>query len=329
MLGVGVRPISRLALAPEEAATVRALAADVADRLSGPLESHLTHISVRCHELPLSVREALVDLRLAETRAGGLVVSGLTVIDADLGPTPSVVARDPRRELRIADATLLLFTSLMGDLISHAGIENGRMIRDVCPIRGNETTQLGSSSLGELAWHVEDAFHDFRADWVALLCLRNPSQAATSFARFQDVDLDGRTSAVLFQKRFPILPDSSHLGGPDSPAQRPIAVLSGDPKAPFVRLDPAFMPAPEDDDEASEALAAAIDGVNRALQDVVLQPGELFIIDNMRSVHGRRQFEARFDGRDRWLRAAHAATDLTKSAGRRSGSHGRAIAEQP
>lgn len=341
-----VESVSRLTLTAEDAAAVRSLATRVVKASSPdqPLEAHLTRIALLSHELPFAVREALVDLRLSEKRRGGLVLSGLTVVDERLGDTPETGAiAELNDEVALADATLLLISSLMGDPISHAGIEDGKIVRDVCPVRGSEAKQLGTSSSSELTWHNEDAFHQLRADWLFLLCLRNPAGVATSFARLQDVlqrpELnrwvkDDQTHEerslkdLLFEERFYVCPDSSHLSASDTPSGRRIAVLSGDPESPFVCLDPDFMSRNADDAAAEEALDSVIKAVDDSLREIVLKPGDMFVIDNLRSVHGRRSFEARFDGHDRWLRTVHAAADLRRSEGRRAGWHGRAVLEQ-
>ncbi len=322
-------PISRLRLTQADAVSIRSLAQRMLDETAGhSIKSQLQRFAVGSHELPMSVRQALVDLRLSDTHAGGLVLSGLSLIDSELGPTPSDGSVERTAEVALVDAMLLLIASLMGDPISHAGIDDGRLIRNVCPMPGREATQLGSSSTSELTWHVEDAFHDFRADWLFLFCLRNPQGTTTSFARLSDVPLSDETASMLFQERFLISPDSSHLGGEAVPPDQRIAVLSGDPAAPFLRLDPAFMSKPHDDDEAWRALTTFIEAIDRELGFVVLRPGDLFIIDNYRSVHGRRPFQAKYKGEDRWLRVAHTTADLRKSAGKRTGLHGRALVEQ-
>ncbi|MFD0524059.1 TauD/TfdA family dioxygenase [Paractinoplanes durhamensis] len=76
---------------------------------------------------------------------------------------------------------------------------------------------------------------------------------------------------------------------------------------------------------ARDALAAVIKAVDGSMQDVRLSAGEILIIDNLRSVHGRRPFTARYDGRDRWLRIVQEAADLRRSEGLRTGDHGRAV----
>jgi alpha-ketoglutarate-dependent taurine dioxygenase len=52
---------------------------------------------------------------------------------------------------------------------------------------------------------------------------------------------------------------------------------------------------------------------------VVLEPGDLLVIDNDIVVHGRSPFVARFDGTDRWLQRAFVVEDLAPSNGERDG----------
>jgi alpha-ketoglutarate-dependent taurine dioxygenase len=66
------------------------------------------------------------------------------------------------------------------------------------------------------------------------------------------------------------------------------------------------------DDEAKAALEELHRQVNLNLSQVVLERGDLLLIDNFRAVHGRRAFPARFDGRDRWLIRSYLVRDLRR-----------------
>ena len=325
MSDIVARPITRVPLSPTDGVTVRGLADRVATELSDlPPQERLHRIALLSQELPIPLRRTLVDFRLGGD--GGLVVSGLPIVDADLGTSPPVTSAPPSNgELARADAMLLLLASFVGCPVSQAGVDGGRLIRDVSPHPGDETTQLGSSSAGELMWHNEDAYHPLRPDWILLFCLRNPDRTATSFARIDDIPIDGPVRSLLTQPLFRIEPDSSNAASSAVAEPPAVAVLTGDPRRPHIRLDPAFMTRAAGGDEAGHALEAVIKAVDQRLQDVSLVPGEVMIIDNLRTVHGRRPFSARYDGRDRWLRVVHAAADLRRSEGLRTGDHGRAI----
>ncbi|HRE02697.1 MAG TPA: TauD/TfdA family dioxygenase, partial [Ilumatobacteraceae bacterium] len=52
---------------------------------------------------------------------------------------------------------------------------------------------------------------------------------------------------------------------------------------------------------------------------VLLEPGDLLIVDNSMVVHGRSPFTPRFDGTDRWLQRAFVVDDLAPSAAERDG----------
>jgi Fe(II)/alpha-ketoglutarate-dependent arginine beta-hydroxylase len=324
-MGFAALPISRLRLSPTEGQIVRALADRAVSQFRDMSpEMRLHEIALASQELPLTLRRGLAGFRLSTD--GGVVVAGLPVVDEDLGSSPPVTGTPPRHdELDRADAMLLLVASFLGYPVSQAGVDDGQLVRDVSPQPGRETAQLGSSSSGELMWHNEDAYHPLRPDWICLLCLRNPEHTATSFARMSDVPLDDDSRSLLFQPSFYIEPDASNRASESGEVAPPVPVLSGDAGRPFVRLDPAFMTRRPFDDDAGEALDKLIKAIDGGLQNVPLSPGEIMIIDNLRSVHGRRPFTAHYDGADRWLRVVHATADLRRSEGFRTGDHGRAV----
>ncbi|SEG84338.1 arginine beta-hydroxylase, Fe(II)/alpha-ketoglutarate-dependent [Actinacidiphila yanglinensis] len=341
--------IPGLELTADEREAIRATTDTVlAEDPGRPLEERLERLALHAHGLPLRLRSVLNSFRLTGRPYGGLVISGLPIDESAVGPTPLSYTDTPDgAEAERAAALLLLTGSLLGNPFSYLTQQRGRLVLDVFPVRGHEESQLGSSSTVNLEWHNEDAFHPLRADWLMLFCLRNHDRVPTTFLPIQDVPLDQETSRVLFEDRFVVLPDESHTAafneattGVDeddwvgrafkqvaemNSSPHRTAVLTGDPAAPFVRLDPAFMERDLDDEPAEKALDQVIRSIDDRIQDVVLAPGELLVIDNKRAVHGRRPFEARYDGSDRWLRRINITADLRQSEDRRYGSHGRAI----
>jgi alpha-ketoglutarate-dependent taurine dioxygenase len=55
-------------------------------------------------------------------------------------------------------------------------------------------------------------------------------------------------------------------------------------------------------EEAQMALDVFNKAIERNKQTVFLNTGDLIIIDNATTVHGRTSFSARYDGSDRWLK---------------------------
>lgn len=333
--------MNRFVLSVEEVGLLRGLLAEITstcDRIDD--SSFLTDVTVWAHELPRRLRAALTNFRVGENSAVFLV-SGYPLNDAHVGPTPSRV-NDPAASRRtISEEVLfLLCGSLLGDAIGWGTQHGGHIVHDVLPIRGHEQEQIGTGCEQRIWWHTEDAFHEMRGDYVGLMCLRNPDGVATTICPLESVPLQADQVRLLSQPLFTIRPDESHQrkNAPENtesdsafsrieemnrtPAK--IAILSGAPDAPYIRIDPYFMDPIKESDARSafESLTRAID---ERMCDIVLTPGDICFIDNFRAVHGRKSFKARFDGTDRWLKRVNITRDLRKSRAHRRSSVSRVI----
>jgi L-asparagine oxygenase len=273
------------------------------------------------------------------------VVAGLSVDDEAIGPTPLHWKRqpDPRSTLR-EECYAVLVGSLLGDLFGWGTLQDGRLVQNVLPIPDQEQEQSGHGSLTTLAWHTEDGFHPYRCDYLSLLGLRNDERVPTTVGSLDAVTLTPRQRRVLAEPRFGIRPDNEHLRqrereSPPGPAGAalpgdwtdppPTAVLFGDLRRPYLRIDPVFMAAVTGDHEAEEALTTIVGQLDAALQNVVIEPGMLCLVDNYRAVHGRQAFTPRYDGRDRWLKKTVLTRDLRKSRSARDGPDSRVLAPLP
>jgi Fe(II)/alpha-ketoglutarate-dependent arginine beta-hydroxylase len=289
----------------------------------------LLHCVIHAHKLPGRLRSVLNEFR-HEQMSGILCISGYPFDQKRLGPTPPhwrdrPIPSTSRRE----ELLLILFSSLLGDPFCWATQQDGRLIHDVLPIKGHENEQLGSSSESLLTWHTEDAFHPLRGDFISFACLRNPYAAATTLGQVDSLDLPYEIKTVLFQERFCIRPDESHLpkNNPGSDSTKfahidklqtdpeNIAVLFGDPEQPYIRADPYFMTVGCDDQEARFALDQLVHQMEERMFDLQLKSGDFCFLDNFRVVHGRKPFKARHDGTDRWLKRLNISCDLRKSRG--------------
>jgi enduracididine beta-hydroxylase len=292
--------------------------------------------AVHSHHLPERLLEFLHGVRSREA-AAAFVVSGFAVDDDSIGPTPSGWGRQPDPcSTRAETAWLELCGSVLGDLFGWATQQDGAIVHDIAPVRSDERSQVSSSSSELLWWHTEEAFHPLRCDYLGLMCLRNHQQVATTFASVSGIDLAPEIRRVLFEKRFFIRPDDSHLTGEhDQPLpvgkegelllaarkriehmnkdpQR-VSLLHGDFDSPYLSVDPFYMDVPADDAQARHAYEALCGTLEDQLKEVPLSPGEILFIDNYRAVHGRMPFAARYDGTDRWLKRVNITRDLRKS----------------
>jgi alpha-ketoglutarate-dependent taurine dioxygenase len=283
---------------------VRALVERVADEHAATGGELAAVADAHAEELPAAVRAALEALRDGEIEPA-LIVGGNPIDDDRLGPTPGDWrAPSASDEARRMEVLLVLYGALLGRVFGWDTQQGGRLVHDVMPIAGREDEQIGFSSRAPLSWHTEDAYFDDRPDYVGLLCLRNPDAVATTVAGAAGLTLAGATRAVLGQERFRFRPDGSH----ELDGARAAAVLSGDPAAPRLRIDPDFTDAAPGDDDAAAALGELTRALEAALEPLVLAPGDVCLLDNHRVVHGRAAFRARGDGRDRWLKRVLVAT---------------------
>lgn len=334
---------NRLAFTGEELEAIGSLLSEIKGKYSSAEDpDFLCEACVYAHELPRRVRKFLNDFRALEAPPGLCLLSGYPVDDERVGHTPvhwnQKAAVSPALD---EELLLILFGTLLGDPIGWATQQDGHVIHDVLPIRGHEHEQLGSGSEELLWWHTEDAFHPYRCDYLGMMCLRNPDNVATTIASLDSVKLEEHHLKTLFEPRYVIHPDESHLEKnkakatalPDnekgllSAAYQKIdrmntnpdklSVLFGDPASPYARIDPYFMDRLEGDPVAQGALDALVRGIEQKLAPFVLNAGDFIFIDNYRVVHGRKPFKARYDGYDRWLKRINVTRDLRKSRGSR------------
>ena len=319
----------RYELALGDVGALDALIAELRDSGQDPASQQFFDQTWRYEgRLPHGVRGFLEDFRRCEPGAA-CMISGFPVDDGKVGPTPR--SWTEAAELRTTwrqEFWLALVAASLGETFSWSTLQMGRMIHNVIPVQGEETQQSGHGSKVLLEWHTEDGFHPYRCDYLLLLGIRNRDRVPTTMATIRDVRLEAWQTEVLFQERFHILPDDEHLRQlaarhPDHPGLQkmrrmredpvPVAVLFGAEERPYLRIDPYFMRCLPGDAEAEAALKAVVDGLERAQRDIVVGPGDLLVIDNYLAVHGRRAFEARYDGTDRWLKKALVTRDLRKS----------------
>ncbi|MFJ2207526.1 guanitoxin biosynthesis L-enduracididine beta-hydroxylase GntD [Streptomyces microflavus] len=278
--------------------------------------------------LPAGLRRFLLSYRRTEGSAACLV-HGFPVDDALIGPTPDHWRHAIRSDAaRSQELWLAMCGMALGDPFGWETLQEGRIIQNILPIRGDELRQSGYGSESLLEFHTEDGFHPNRCDYLLLFGLRNPDLVPTIVASVRDVRLSDHDRAVLAEARFRIMPDTEHIRqlealDPAHPALEklygmidsavPTAVLSGDRFNPYLRIDRPFMDVAPGDTEAEGALDRLMAELHRVQRDVAVGPGSLLIVDNYRAVHGRRSFKARYDGSDRWLKKLTVSRNLRRN----------------
>ena len=320
---------------------IKSLIADISDFTlhSHALDSYMKFkwLAMQAHRLPSELIQFLVRFKYEEDNEGVALVKGFEIDDKRIANTPKHW-RDPEAADRTQAESifLLLCSALLGDAVGWSTQQDGKIVHDIVPIKGDEYNQVGSSALTELWWHTEEAFHPFRCDYLALLCLRNEEKAATSFASVNSLHISAEDKAVLFEPHYSIYPDISHLAeengskdteGMSKMKEEPVrtSVLFGNYENPYLCIDPYYMGKNISYEPAERALKNIANEIDHNLKRVVLQPGDMILLDNYRVVHGRDAFDAHYDGTGRWLKRVNVVRDLRKSRALRSHSESRVI----
>ena len=341
--------VAAFTLEPSEHAAVTGLMQHLAAEFpTAQGDEYFRTVALDCHHLPDRLRSFLRDRRGLEDFPA-FTLDGIEIDDLAIGPTPHGWGDPPDRRRTAAETTwLALCGSVLGDLFGWATQQDGAIVHDIAPTPADEHSQVGNSSAELLWWHTEEAFHPLRCDYLGLLCLRNNDGVATTISSLDGSELPADMRSVLFEPRFQIRPDDSHLASrrcqprppPGKEADlmraaehrleqmnkhpRPVALLSGDFDAPYLSIDPFYMETPQEA-TARAAFGTLCRALESQLTEVVLQPGQVLFVDNYKAVHGRKPFRARYDGTDRWLKRINIARDLRKSRAFRVSSDSRII----
>ena len=171
----------------------------------------------------------------------------------------------------------------------------GALLHNVLPNRAEENDQSGAGSRETLLWHIEDAFHPYRCDYLGLMALRNPDAIGTSLGSVRNLKLTQHEREVLWGRRFHIRPDKVHMRGLDTGARgaefehapESVSILFGDEEEPYLRINPPFMTAVPGDEDAEQVLGDVISRIDESMGEVILNPGDVVSIDNYLAVHGR------------------------------------------
>ncbi|MFJ3876697.1 TauD/TfdA family dioxygenase [Streptomyces sp. NPDC090077] len=253
-------------------------------------------------DVPHALRTALTDFRDGASDSGYLLVKGVST-----GQLPDTPQEYGSRALagHPTNGTLALAAELLGGLIGYADEKGGDLFHDVHPVRGEEHRMENSGSVA-FDFHTENVHHPLRPDHLGLLSLRRGHERTTA-TRVASVrralpHLTQAEAATLRELRFESLFPTSFTRGScgERPATGRHRVLFGAPGRESFRYDSFNTGAA--DPEAARALRALAEALEAVCTEVVLEPGDLLLVDNHTAAHGRSAFTPRYDGQDRWLR---------------------------
>ena len=298
--------IKRLILEPSERMAIESIVESALNEMNASnIEKHLRYLSILSCDLPQRLRKFVKEFYNAIDDTRLCLISNLK-FNVDI-PTP--LHLDDNISSLSGDITACLVASLLGEVFGWQAEQGGRVIHNVVPLKEHEASQESTGSLQTIYWHTEEAFHHFASDYLAIACIKNPDQVATTYCSINSLDLSDSIFDILFEPRFIFKKVDSHKSLDNEKFIK--SVLYGSRSKPFIRIDHYFMDTI--DSVAQKSLNTLIEYIDNSLNKVVLNSGDVLLLDNALCVHGRENFKAKYDGHDRWLKRINITRDLYKS----------------
>ncbi|WP_030615931.1 TauD/TfdA family dioxygenase [Streptomyces sclerotialus] len=292
---------------------VAMLAGELAGAASGVVDSAgwLAAARAASVRLPRQLLASVREFRHDAGPEGALLIRNLPV-PGELPATPVRPGSVQRTATTAAGAVTMVMLQL-GEVIAYRSEKSGALVQDVVPVPGQERQQSNAGSV-RLHMHTENAFHRNRPDHVGLLCVRadptGDARLCTASVRRALPLLSREARRTLSEERF-LTEAPPSFGGSGSAPPPAHAVLRGVPEDPDVLVDFASThPLDNGARRAMEELRAAFERTTHALD---LAAGDLAVVDNRLTVHGRTSFTPRYDGTDRWLHRVYAVADHRRS----------------
>jgi alpha-ketoglutarate-dependent taurine dioxygenase len=258
--------------------------------------------------LPQSIQRSLSDFKNRQTEECYLLFTGLPT-DQNLMPTPITLNVKSHKQSFISEFCLSLFGTFIGQPFNYIQEEDGNIFRNIRPTKENVSEQTSDSSDAILELHTETAFHPLKPDFLMLYCLRTDrdGQAYTLVSELNKVleELDEETIVELEKNQFHAVIDYS-FGNLNRDKFTPEA-------EPIIYQDRTCVTYEHmmiaDTPKGRQALEKMTSAVRKVQEKILLQPGNLLIVDNKRAIHGRTSFHMYDDGFDRWLQRMYVSTD--------------------
>jgi L-asparagine oxygenase len=261
--------------------------------------------------LPAELRRTLRRFQTDPDFDGALLIRGFPT-DPELPETPRLGKRPTGKATFVSEACALGIAEMLGHVFAYASEKDGEMVHQLAPVQGSEAAKSNESSRIDFGPHTECGGLPMIPTFLLLYCLRaDPGgSAATYFEEARDLlkVLDTATIEALQRPEFQMKVPYSFTGVDAWSAEG--AILRGPLSQPELWYDRDGMRGVT---PAAQAALAKLDEVAadpRVQRAGVLQPGDIVVLDNRKTVHGRRPFTPKWDGKDRWLHRVYVHRDL-------------------
>lgn len=252
--------------------------------------------------IPKELFNRVLDMRRSFEHQGYLIIEN-SPMDEYLIPTPLTREWKDQKHSYISEAFITGIGQLLGEIYGYRGEKRGALIHNNYPTRSGAVSISNEGSKVVLPMHNEDIHvFPYSPSFLLLGCLRQgiQSDVYTYILNIKHVlkELTEEDISVLRSKQFYIeAPESFEA---DSPSSTLIPIISGPAYTPQVSIE--FTDSRGISKDARRVLEKFKEAClgSSSMKKVVLKTGDILILDNRKTLHGRSDFEASFDGSDRW-----------------------------
>jgi L-asparagine oxygenase len=291
----------------EELEIIKTLASSIISSPSEEPEKFCKESKLLTNKLPKRIKQILNDFVLHGSNTGYLLIKN---IDVDIDIKNNELITPPTNNCKVGENTLLakiqsILINVIGEMIAYEAEGYGLLFQDIVPVKHMENVQTSFGSNIELEIHTEQAFSKLRPEIFSLACIRGDPNAFTYFLPVSTIlkNLDEKEIDLLRMPLWKTGVDLSFkLNGNEfieGDIRGPIAIINGSEKDPFLIFDQDLMFGITP--ESNEMIKKIIDIYYNHRISHNLKPGEIVLIDNRRSLHGRSAFFPKYDGYDRFL----------------------------
>lgn len=266
--------------------------------------------------LPQQILQALADFRTYGNEEGYLLLRGLPIDPDALPDTPESWPPDVNRPLVGMEPWIALVGMCMGRATGYKENRGGAVFQDVFPARNKETMIAVDHSMSahgheaDLRWHTEMAYLSTHPNYLVIGCSRadHDRVARTPIVSIRKVlpHLSREHCDILRRVSLPWHVDAAFQSQADPDPLTYLRLLANEDD--YLRYDGKLIRTgefakllPERAMEAEQAFQAFESLVAEHAVKLALTPGDVLLLDNFRTAHGRTQYIPRFDGKDRWL----------------------------
>tara|TARA_Y100000816_G_scaffold264792_1_gene224178 strand:+ start:813 stop:1766 length:954 start_codon:yes stop_codon:yes gene_type:complete len=268
--------------------------------------SFLSMASTLGKQLPKSLQRRLHHLRQGTLKRDILLIKNL--------PLPDSIAT-PRNNLSNVGETTnfarcqAIINQYLGEMVAYEAEGNGHLFQDMVPSESLKNTQTSLGSSIELELHTEQAFSKLKPDYLCLGCIKGDPMAKTYYYHVKDIinEISFDSLMLLGEDRWNIGVDLSFtMNGCKGKKRGPLPIY----KNGNLIFDQDLM---EGIDEESESIKQEIIGLYiKHRNHIILEEGNLLIMNNNKLVHGRSSFFPNFNDDDRFIIRTFIQDDLGK-----------------